>query len=109
MTLCGSRTCYVRRLATGCGYFPAGRNPVSAARWAEFGHHLASPRRRARICAEHPATAVPIFKVRWLNCILPRTPEPLISNVSDTAHWMAADRAVESVRPDALFNDPFAN
>lgn len=36
-------------------------------------------------------------------------PEPLISNVSDTARWMAAERAVESVRPDALFIDPFAN
>ena len=36
-------------------------------------------------------------------------PEPLISNVSDTACWMAAERAAESVRPDALFNDPFAN
>ena len=35
--------------------------------------------------------------------------EPLISNVSDTARWMAAERAVESVRPDALFIDPFAN
>ena len=33
-------------------------------------------------------------------------PEPLISNVSDTACWMAAERAAESVRPDALFNDP---
>jgi methyltransferase (TIGR00027 family) len=36
-------------------------------------------------------------------------PEPLISNVSDTARWMAAERAVESARPDALFNDPFAD
>ena len=36
-------------------------------------------------------------------------PEPLISNVSDTACWMAAERAAESVRPDALFNDPLAN
>jgi methyltransferase (TIGR00027 family) len=31
-----------------------------------------------------------------------------ISNVSDTARWVAAYRAQESARPDALFNDPFA-
>ncbi|PXX06292.1 class I SAM-dependent methyltransferase [Mycolicibacterium moriokaense] len=36
-------------------------------------------------------------------------PEPLISNVSDTARWMAAYRAAESARPDALFNDPLAD
>ncbi|OBB94646.1 SAM-dependent methyltransferase [Mycobacterium sp. 852002-40037_SCH5390672] len=35
-------------------------------------------------------------------------PKPLISNVSDTARWMAAYRAAESARSDALFNDPFA-
>jgi methyltransferase (TIGR00027 family) len=29
-------------------------------------------------------------------------------NVSDTARWVAAMRAGESARPDALFNDPFA-
>ena len=34
---------------------------------------------------------------------------PLISNVSDTARWMAAYRAAETARPDALFNDPFAD
>jgi methyltransferase (TIGR00027 family) len=34
---------------------------------------------------------------------------PLISNVSDTARWMAAFRAAESARPDALFDDPFAD
>jgi methyltransferase (TIGR00027 family) len=34
--------------------------------------------------------------------------EPLISNVSDTARWMAAYRAAESARRDALFNDPLA-
>ena len=36
-------------------------------------------------------------------------PEPLISNVSDTARWMAAYRAAESARRDALFNDPLAD
>lgn len=36
-------------------------------------------------------------------------PEPLISNVSDTARWMAAYRAAESARPDALFDDPLAD
>jgi methyltransferase (TIGR00027 family) len=36
-------------------------------------------------------------------------PEPLISNVSDTARWVAAERAAESARPDALFDDPFAD
>lgn len=29
-------------------------------------------------------------------------------NISDTARWVAAYRAHESKRPDALFNDPFA-
>ena len=32
----------------------------------------------------------------------------LISNVSDTARWVAAYRAWESARPDALFRDPLA-
>jgi methyltransferase (TIGR00027 family) len=31
-----------------------------------------------------------------------------VSNVSDTARWVAVYRAWESARPDALFNDPFA-
>ncbi|NBW64545.1 class I SAM-dependent methyltransferase [bacterium] len=31
-----------------------------------------------------------------------------ISHVSDTARWVAVYRAMESVRPDALFRDPFA-
>ncbi|MFD0360763.1 class I SAM-dependent methyltransferase [Nocardia sp. GCM10030253] len=35
--------------------------------------------------------------------------DPLISNVSDTARWVAAYRAVESARPDALFRDPLAD
>jgi methyltransferase (TIGR00027 family) len=34
--------------------------------------------------------------------------EPLIRNISDTARWVAAYRAQESARPDAVFNDPFA-
>jgi methyltransferase (TIGR00027 family) len=34
--------------------------------------------------------------------------EPLVSHVSDTARWVAVYRAWESQRPDALFNDPFA-
>jgi methyltransferase (TIGR00027 family) len=34
--------------------------------------------------------------------------EHLIRNISDTALWVAAYRAVESERPDALFRDPFA-
>lgn len=33
---------------------------------------------------------------------------PLVSNVSDTARWVAAYRAWESARPDSLFHDPFA-
>lgn len=33
---------------------------------------------------------------------------PIISNVSDTARWVAVYRAWESARPDALFRDPFA-
>jgi methyltransferase, putative, TIGR00027 family len=32
----------------------------------------------------------------------------LIENISDTARWVAYYRAMESERPDALFNDPFA-
>ena len=35
--------------------------------------------------------------------------EPLITNVSDTARWIAAYRAAESARPDALFRDPLAD
>jgi methyltransferase (TIGR00027 family) len=35
--------------------------------------------------------------------------QPLVSNVSDTARWVAAYRAQESLRPDALFRDPFAD
>lgn len=35
--------------------------------------------------------------------------EPLISNVSDTARWVAVYRAWESARPDALFRDPMAD
>jgi methyltransferase (TIGR00027 family) len=35
--------------------------------------------------------------------------QPLISNISDTARWIAAYRAIESARPDALFDDPFAD
>jgi len=35
-------------------------------------------------------------------------PEPLISHVSDTARWVATYRAIESARPDALFDDPLA-
>jgi methyltransferase (TIGR00027 family) len=33
---------------------------------------------------------------------------PLLSNVSDTARWVALYRAWESARKDALFRDPFA-
>jgi methyltransferase (TIGR00027 family) len=32
-----------------------------------------------------------------------------ISNVSDTARWVAVYRAWESARPDALFHDPYAD
>ncbi len=32
----------------------------------------------------------------------------LIENVSDTARWVAKYRAMESARPDAIFNDPYA-
>lgn len=31
-----------------------------------------------------------------------------ITHVSDTAHWVAVYRAMESERPDALFRDPYA-
>jgi methyltransferase (TIGR00027 family) len=34
--------------------------------------------------------------------------EPLIAHVSDTARWVAAYRAQESARPDALFQDALA-
>ncbi|MFI6867726.1 class I SAM-dependent methyltransferase [Nocardia sp. NPDC050406] len=33
----------------------------------------------------------------------------LVTNVSDTARWVAAFRAAESARPDALFHDPLAD
>ena len=35
--------------------------------------------------------------------------DPLVSNVSDTARWVATYRAVESARPDALFHDSLAD
>ena len=35
--------------------------------------------------------------------------EPLISNISDTARWIAVYRALETARPDALFKDPYAD
>jgi methyltransferase (TIGR00027 family) len=35
--------------------------------------------------------------------------EPAITHVSDTARWMAAYRAIESRRTDALFRDPLAD
>jgi len=39
----------------------------------------------------------------------PSQPEPShIRNVSDTAHWVAMYRAMESDRRDALFRDPYA-
>jgi methyltransferase (TIGR00027 family) len=34
--------------------------------------------------------------------------EPILSNVSDTARWVATYRAAESSRTDALFRDPYA-
>ena len=34
--------------------------------------------------------------------------EPLISDISDTARWVAIFRAEESERPDAVFHDPYA-
>lgn len=36
------------------------------------------------------------------------TPETPIRNVSDTALWVAIYRAMESERPDAIFEDPYA-
>ncbi|WP_433623983.1 class I SAM-dependent methyltransferase [Nocardia sp. CA-120079] len=39
---------------------------------------------------------------------MPETAE-LVTNVSDTARWVAAFRAAESARPDALFHDPLAD
>jgi O-methyltransferase involved in polyketide biosynthesis len=34
---------------------------------------------------------------------------PVVTDVSDTARWVAVYRAWESARPDALFHDPFAD
>jgi len=39
----------------------------------------------------------------------PPDPESPVTNVSDTARWVAVYRAWESARKDALFNDPFAD
>ncbi len=39
---------------------------------------------------------------------MPERPSERLQNVSDTALWVAAYRAEESERPDALFHDPFA-
>ncbi|MFE3190892.1 class I SAM-dependent methyltransferase [Nocardia sp. NPDC059240] len=38
---------------------------------------------------------------------MPETAGP-VSHVSDTAHWVAAHRAIETARPNALFRDPLA-
>src|SRR5215468_1053015 len=35
--------------------------------------------------------------------------EPVVPPVSDTARWVAAYRAMESARADALFKDPLAD
>jgi methyltransferase (TIGR00027 family) len=35
-------------------------------------------------------------------------PDPVVPHVSDTARWVAAYRAMESARADALFKDPLA-
>jgi methyltransferase (TIGR00027 family) len=35
-------------------------------------------------------------------------PDSLVDHVSDTAFWVAHHRALETARPDALFQDPFA-
>ena len=37
-----------------------------------------------------------------------KTNIPPIQHVSDTAFWVAAHRATETERPDALFKDPYA-
>ncbi|OLC54214.1 MAG: hypothetical protein AUH92_04495 [Acidobacteria bacterium 13_1_40CM_4_69_4] len=37
-----------------------------------------------------------------------RQNEPVIRNISDTAHWAAVYRARENERPGSLFRDPFA-
>jgi len=37
------------------------------------------------------------------------TSDPLITNVSDTARWVATYRATETARPDALFRDHLAD
>ena len=39
---------------------------------------------------------------------MPTMSASVISNVSDTARWVAVYRARESARPDALFHDPYA-
>ena len=36
------------------------------------------------------------------------SPQPALRNISDTARWVAAYRARETARPDAVFRDPFA-
>jgi len=45
-----------------------------------------------------------------MNAPTPAAPrgEPLIRDITDTARWVAAIRAQETARPDALFRDPFA-
>jgi methyltransferase (TIGR00027 family) len=47
------------------------------------------------------------FKCGDQGCAM--SPEPLVRNISDTARWVAAYRARESARPDALFHDPYAD
>jgi methyltransferase (TIGR00027 family) len=40
--------------------------------------------------------------------IMDQPTQPALRNISDTARWVAAYRARETARPDAVFRDPFA-
>lgn len=50
-----------------------------------------------------------IFFVLLCKTALVAETAELVTNVSDTARWVAAYRAAESARPDALFHDPLAD
>ena len=52
------------------------------------------------LCGTHPRHVQP-----GLTILRTRMP---INHVSDTAHWVAMYRAMESERPDSLFDDPYA-
>src|SRR5262245_25284084 len=56
----------------------------------------------------HKVVCLPIARLSGNVSLLMEEGGPLVRHVSDTARWIAAVRAEETARPDALFKDPLA-